>query len=111
MEKTFLEDRLKSKAKDRLNREWREMVEFLSKNQILKKIIFTLEDKKEIRLVTDTDLDALFKYNEDHSSIFLNSNIKIILLELLSAYEKEETDKVLKGLENINYLFQNHETN
>lgn len=100
MDKTYLEKRIHERAEKRADDYFEEIHEFFNQHKELRQL-FLHFDHEAIALTGYSDDLALFN---TQSNLSKYTNWEELKKKLVSKYEKEETDKVLSKLENINYL-------
>lgn len=116
MQKTILEKRIEEKAEAIFEQNVKEFVDFCQKNPIAKRLkVLVLakgaeDDQAFIPLVNWGSNWALVNgigiQNKDSVEY---TNIENIYEELITEYQKQETDNVLNKLENIKYLFESNQ--
>ena len=100
MDKTYLEKRIHEKAESRADDYFEEIHEFLNQHKDLRHLFLEF-GHENIALTGYYDDLALFN---SQSNLSKYTNWEELKKKLVSKYEKEETDKVLSKLENVNYL-------
>lgn len=107
MDKTILEKRIHERAEKRADKYFEEISEFFYQHEELVAngrkglVLKPIAENKSIGFRSPFRDESLFN-NQDNLSKY--TNWQDIRKELVEKYEKEETDKVLSKLENINYL-------
>lgn len=105
MEKSFLEKRIEEKAKKRFDNLYDRAMKVMQENEIL------LELKIEsMRLVSENhytgNIDLFSKYK--NKLLSEKTNFEEIKKKLIKKYIAEETDNLMKRLEDINCFFENN---
>lgn len=88
---------MQKKAKEKLNQCHRDLQGILEQHPIASRLTISIGDKKY------RFKDFIF---EECKSF---TNIESVLKDLTEVFEEHETESVLSRLDNIKYLFENHE--
>lgn len=98
------EKRIQQRAKQRFDKEWGGLVEFLVKHPIARRLKFTV-DGKEINFAHQNhQAEEVIPSFQDRLAI--PNNLPAVRKKLIQEYEKAEVDELYSKLESINYLFQ-----
>mgnify|MGYP001268906130 CR=1 FL=1 len=104
MNKTILEKRIKERAEERFDKEFRELVNYIYTHPIGGRLKVKIGDS-DIPIVNFGRNYGLFNEEGIQNKRSDNTNLQSVKMSLLKEYEKEETDEILKKLENLDYLF------
>jgi hypothetical protein len=112
MDKSFLEEKIKEKAKKRLLADEKSLRELAYNHPILRKLSVVQADEdgksKLVRIIAiDGYSNELFVAGMDENSERCDkTNINQIRKELLQKYEEQELDNILNKLDSVGYLFE-----
>lgn len=104
MDKTILEKRIKERAEERFDNEFREFVKYIYNHPIGGRLKVKIGDSN-IPIANFGRNYGLFNEEGIQNKHSDNTNLQLVKMSLLREYEKEETDEILKKLENLGYLF------
>ena len=107
MDKSFLEKRINGKAEERFHEDMRGLVDYIYNHPIGRKLKIKIGEK-EIPLVNFGRNYGIINQEptQDYSRVSDVINIIETKGEVTEIYKQEETEVILKKLDNISYLFE-----
>jgi hypothetical protein len=107
MEQSFIEKRIASKATERVDKDYREFIDFCNKNPFAKQIQIKVNNINIFLTGNNYNNQELFSPHNTNNKNNDFTNYIDIFNKLQKKYEKEETEILLDKLDSVKYLFDN----
>lgn len=104
MDKTFLEKRIKERAIERFEEDYRDFVDAIIRNPVGNLLKIRVEEK-QIPLSNSGPNYGVFNKEQDENSWSKYTNYSEVKEYMVNEYVERETDEIINKLESIGHLF------
>jgi len=106
MEKTFLEKQIENRAKERFDKDYESFLKFGLENKIARMLTLKPEEGKNgLPIFNSSSNRGLFNGYQELNHEAGKTNYEKVKQEVIEKYIKEETDMLLKKMDDLQYFF------